>query len=239
MNRRAFLAWSTLGAAQAMAAARAPAGSSRRVRPVSAFRLRGFEWEEATIGDLQAAMAKGRATAVSLTRAYLRRIEELNQHGPALRAVIEVNPEALAIAKDLDRERKARGPRGPLHGIPVLLKDNIGTHDRMTTTAGSLALAGSIPPRDSFVAQRLREAGAVLLGKANLSEWANFRGYRSSSGWSGRGGQTCNPYALDRNPSGSSSSIRRACAAPGSAWPGAFSSPVPRRPRRWKPRWRS
>jgi amidase len=158
-------------------------------------------------------MARGRETAVSLTRAYLRRIEELNQRGPGLRAVIEVNPEALAIARDLDRERKAKGPRGPLHGIPVLLKDNIGTHDRMTTTAGSLALAGSIPPRDSFVAQRLREAGAVILGKANLSEWANFRGHRSSSGWSARGGQTKNPYALDRNPSGSSSGSAVAVAA--------------------------
>ncbi len=203
MNRRAFLEWTTLGAAQALGADRVLTDSSARARP--AFHLRRFEWEEATLADLQAAMAKGRQTAVSLVRAYLRRIEDLNQHGPALRAVIEVNPDALAISRDLDRERKAKGPRGPLHGIPVLLKDNIGTHDRMTTTAGSLALAGSIPPQDSFVAQRLREAGAVILGKANLSEWANFRGHRSSSGWSGRGGQTCNPYALDRNPSGSSS----------------------------------
>ncbi len=214
MNRRAFLEWTTLGTAYALGADRVLADSSKPARPAPpSFRLRRFEWEEAAIADLQAAMAKGRQTAQSLTRAYLRRIEDLNQHGPALRAVIEINPEALAIARDLDKERKASGPRGPLHGIPVLLKDNIGTHDRMTTTAGSLALTGSIPPQDSFVARRLREAGAVILGKANLSEWANFRGHRSSSGWSARGGQTRNPYALDRNPSGSSSGSAVAVAA--------------------------
>jgi amidase len=221
MNRRAFLEWTTLGTAYTLGADRvltaAPlrvgADSSERARPAPAFHLRRFEWEEATIADLQAAMAKGRETAVSLTRAYLRRIEDLNRRGPKLQAVLEVNPDALATARDLDKERKAQGPRGPLHGIPVLLKDNIGTHDRMTTTAGSLALKGSIPPRDSFVAQRLREAGAVILGKTNLSEWANFRGHRSSSGWSARGGQTRNPYALDRNPSGSSSGSAVAVAA--------------------------
>ncbi len=214
MNRRTFLGWTTLGTAQTFVAGRVLADSTQPSRPApGAFRVRRFEWEEATIGDLQAAMAKGRETPVSLTRAYLRRIEELDRRGPALRAVLEVNPEALAIAKDLDAERKAKGPRGPLHGIPVLLKDNLGTHDRMTTTAGSLALKGSIPPRDSFVAQRLREAGAVILGKTNLSEWANFRGHRSSSGWSARGGQTNNPYALDRNPSGSSSGSAVAVAA--------------------------
>lgn len=130
-----------------------------------------------------------------------------------LKSVIEINPDAVAIARALDKERKAKGSRGPLHGIPVLLKDNIDTHDRMMTTAGSLALLGSIAPQDSFVAQKLREAGAVILGKTNLSEWANFRGERSSSGWSGRGGQTNNPYALDRNPSGSSSGSAVAVAA--------------------------
>jgi len=214
MNRRAFLEWTALGIAQTVGADRVLADSSQRGRPTpAAFHLRRFEWEEATIADLQAAMAKGRQTALSLTRAYLRRIEDLNQRGPALRAVLEVNPDAPAIARKLDAERKAKGPRGPLHGIPVLLKDNIGTQDRTTTTAGSLALAGSIPPRDSFVAQRLREAGAVILGKTNLSEWANFRGHRSSSGWSARGGQTSNPYALDRNPSGSSSGSAVAVAA--------------------------
>ena len=150
-------------------------------------------------------MKSGEETAVSLTKKYLRRIEETNLRGPTLRAVLEVNPDALEIARSLDREHKANGARGPLHGIPVLIKDNIDTHDRMMTTAGSLALLGSISPRDSFVAQKLREAGAVILGKANLSEWANFRGEHPSSGWSGRGGQTNNPYVLDRNPSGSSS----------------------------------
>jgi amidase len=137
----------------------------------------------------------------------------MNVHGPALRAVIEINPDAPAIARALDRERKSHGPRGPLHGIPVLIKDNIDTHDGMMTTAGSLALLGSIAPRDSFVAQKLRAAGAVILGKTNLSEWANFRGDHSTSGWSARGGLTRNPYALDRNPSGSSSGSAVAVAA--------------------------
>src|SRR5213079_2079678 len=133
--------------------------------------------------------------------------------GPAVNAVIEVNPEALAIAKALDAERQVKGPRGPLHGIPVLIKDNIDTHDRMTTTAGSLALAGSIAPRDAFLVERLRAAGAVVLGKTNLSEWANFRGSRSISGWSGRGGLTRNPYCIDRSPSGSSSGSASAVSA--------------------------
>jgi amidase len=172
--------------------------------------VKPFEFEESTIANLQAAMNSGKESAISLARRYLRRIEELN---PSLRAVLETNPDAVAIARDLDRERKAKGSRGPLHGIPVLLKDNIDTHDRMTTTAGSLALLGSIAPRDSFIAQKLREGGAVILGKANLSEWANFRGERSSSGWSARGGQTSNPYVLGRNPSGSSSGSAVAVAA--------------------------
>jgi amidase len=172
-----------------------------------------FELEEATIASLQQGMRSGRHTARSITEAYFARIEELNHQGPELRAVIETNPEALAIADALDAERKTKGPRGPLHGIPVLLKDNIGTADRMTTTAGSLALEGSIPPHDAFLAARLREAGAVLLGKANLSEWANFRSTRSSSGWSSRGRQCRNPYALDRCPSGSSSGSGVAASA--------------------------
>src|SRR5207253_8392351 len=124
------------------------------------------------------------------------RIEQIDRGGPKLNSVIQINPDALAIARELDRELKIKGSRGPLHGIPVLIKDNIDTHDRMMTTAGSLALLGSIPPRDSFVAQQLREAGAILLGKTNLSEWANFRSTRSTSGWSGRGGLTKNPYVL-------------------------------------------
>ena len=169
--------------------------------------------EEATIASLQAAMESRQQTARSITEAYLARIEALDRRGPELRSVLEINPEALDVAAKLDEERRTRGPRGPLHGIPILLKDNIGTADRMTTTAGSLALAGSIPARDSGVAARLRAAGAVFLGKANMSEWANFRSTRSVSGWSGRGGQCRNPYALDRSPCGSSSGSGAAVAA--------------------------
>jgi amidase len=172
-----------------------------------------FELAEATIEDLQRKMVSGEETARSLTEKYIARIEALDKRGPELRSVLEVNPEAVAIAGKLDAERKAGRVRGLLHGIPVLVKDNIGTADRMTTTAGSLALEGSIPSSDSFVAKMLREAGAVLLGKTNLSEWANFRSTHSSSGWSGRGGQCRNPYALDRNPSGSSSGSGAATAA--------------------------
>jgi len=167
--------------------------------------VRPFELDETTIAALQQSMKSGKLTAHSITQKYLQRIEELDRRGPSLHSVIEVNPDAPAIARQLDRERKAKGPRGPLHGIPVLVKDNIGTADRMTTTAGSYALEGSIPMRDSFVAAQLRKAGAIILGKANLSEWANFRSSHSTSGWSGRGGQARNPYALDRNPCGSSS----------------------------------
>lgn len=172
-----------------------------------------FELEEVTIPQLQASMANGKLTAVALVKKYKTRIDHIDRHGPKLNAIIELNPDALSIAQELDAERKAKGPRGQLHGIPVLIKDNIDTHDRMTTTAGSLALVGSIPPRDSFVAQKLRAAGAVILGKTNLSELANFRGSLSTSGWSGRGGQTRNPYILDRNPSGSSSGSAAAVAA--------------------------
>src|ERR1035437_997140 len=150
-------------------------------------------------------MKSGKFTARSLVEKYMARIDEIDKRGPAVNAIIELNPDALSIAEELDQERKAKGARGPLHGIPVLIKDNIDTADKMMTTAGSLALAGSKPPKDSFVAQRLRAAGAVILGKTNLSEWANIRSSHSTSGWSGRGGQTRNPYALDRNPCGSSS----------------------------------
>jgi amidase len=172
-----------------------------------------FELEEVDVAELQGSMEAGERSARSITEAYLARTEQLNLLGPELRAVIETNPDAREIAEELDAERAADGPRGPLHGIPVLVKDNIDTADRMTTTAGSLALEGSIPPRDSFIVQRLREAGAVVLGKANLSEWANFRGSRSTSGWSARGGQCRNPYALDRNPCGSSSGSGVAASA--------------------------
>jgi amidase len=166
-----------------------------------------------TIAQMQRAMESRKLSAVSLTRKYLARIEEIDAEGPALNAVIELNPDALAIARALDQERNGKGPRGPLHGVPILIKDNLDTHDRMSTTAGSLALAGSIPLQDSFMARKLREAGAVILGKTNLSEWANFRSSRSTSGWSGRGGLTRNPYALDRNPSGSSSGSAVSVAA--------------------------
>jgi amidase len=172
-----------------------------------------FDLEEATIADLQQRMTSGRDTARSLAEKYLARIDEVDRRGPALHSVLETNPDALTIADALDAERKSRGPRGPLHGIPVLIKDNIATADRMHTTAGSLALADSKPPADAFIVQRLRAAGAVILGKTNLSEWANFRSSHSTSGWSGRGGQTKNPYALDRNPSGSSSGSGAAVAA--------------------------
>ncbi|MCM2316568.1 MAG: amidase [Thermoanaerobaculia bacterium] len=169
--------------------------------------------EEASVGDLQAAMTKGETTSRELVTAYLERIEKIDKAGPRLNAVIELNPDAIAIAEALDAERAKSGPRGPLHGIPVLIKDNIDTADKMETTAGSLALLGSKPSRDAFVVERLRAAGAVILGKTNLSEWANFRSSKSSSGWSGRGGQTRNPHALDRNASGSSSGSGSAVAA--------------------------
>jgi amidase len=171
------------------------------------------EMEEMTIAELQNAMKSGKSSARSIAEKYLARIEKMDKHGPAVNSIIELNADALSIAESLDRERKAKGARGPLHGIPVLIKDNIGTADRMSTTAGSLALVGSRPARDSFVAQKLRDAGAVILGKTNLSEWANFRSTHSSSGWSGRGGQTRNPYAIERNPCGSSSGSGVAVAA--------------------------
>ena len=174
---------------------------------------RPFDLEEATVADLQQRMQSGRETARSLVEKYLARIEDIDRRGPALHSVIETNPDALTIADAVDAERKARGPRGPLHGIPVLIKDNIATADRMETTAGSAALEGSRPPKDAFIVQRLRAAGAIILGKTNLSEWANFRSTHSTSGWSGRGGLTRNPYVLDRNPSGSSSGSGAAAAA--------------------------
>jgi len=172
-----------------------------------------FQLEEATLQQLQDAQSSGAQTAQALVEAYLKRIDELDKRGPAINSIIELNPDALDIARQLDAERKAGRVRGPLHGIPVLIKDNIDTHDRMMTTAGSLALEGSIAPRDAFIVEQLRKAGAVILGKTNLSEWANFRSSKSISGWSGRGGQTLNPYALDRNPCGSSSGSGAAVAA--------------------------
>ncbi|MCA1564328.1 MAG: amidase [Acidobacteria bacterium] len=171
------------------------------------------ELEEATIAGLQEGMRGGKWSARELAEKYIERIERYDRKGPALNSVIELNPDALSLAAALDRERKAGRVRSPLHGVPILLKDNIDTADRMQTTAGSLALVGTPAPRDAFIAARLREAGALILGKTNLSEWANFRSTHSSSGWSGRGGQTRNPYAIDRNPCGSSSGSGVAVAA--------------------------
>ena len=169
--------------------------------------------EESTLADLERGFREGRFTARSVTEWYLSRIDSLDKKGPAVNAVIEVNPEALAIADALDRELRSGHVRSPLHGAPVLIKDNLDTADRMSTTAGSLALLGAEPRQDAAVVERLRAAGAVILGKTNLSEWANFRSTHSVSGWSGRGGLTRNPYALDRNPCGSSSGSAVAVAA--------------------------
>ena len=174
---------------------------------------RAFALDETTIVQLQDGMKAGRLTARGVTKAYLDRIAALDRKGPTLRAVLEINPEALPIADALDGERRRGKVRGPLHGVPVIIKDNIDTHDRMQTTAGSLALEGNIALRDAFIVERLRAAGAVILAKANLSEWANFRSNRASSGWSGRGRQCRNPYVLDRTPSGSSSGSAVAVSA--------------------------
>lgn len=173
----------------------------------------GVAVEELTLADIAVAFADGRLTSRRLTQMYLERINSLDRHGPALGAVIEINPHALDIADALDRERQSRGSRGPLHGVPLLIKDNVETADRMMTTAGSLALDGWYAGKDAPLVARLRAAGAVILGKSNLSEWANFRSSHSSSGWSGRGGQTRNPYALNRTPSGSSSGSAVAVSA--------------------------
>jgi amidase len=205
LNRRKLL---QLGAAAAAAPAVAGvvAERARAAKPHQ-------QLEEMTIAQMQRELASGRLTARELTEQYLDRIEAIDRRGPKLNAVLEVNRDAEEIARDRDRERRDGRIRGPLHGIPVLIKGNIDTADRMSTTAGSLALLGRAPSQDATVAKRLRDAGAVILGKANLSEWANFRGFQSSSGWSGVGGQTRNPYFLDRNPCGSSSGSGSALSA--------------------------
>ena len=217
-SRRNFL---RAGVTATLATAAYPAlGAARVVDPVSppaavidANFKKDFELDEVTIDDLQKAFLSGQYSSRSLAEKYLARIQEIDKAGPMVNSVIELNPEALQIADALDLERKAKGPRGPLHGIPVLIKDNIDTGDRMNTTAGSLALLGGRPANDAFVAAQLRNAGAVILGKTNLSEWANIRCSHSTSGWSGRGGLTRNPYALDRNPCGSSSGTGAAVSA--------------------------
>jgi amidase len=172
-----------------------------------------FEFAEMTVAEMQQRMKGGTLTSRALTQAYLDQIAALDKEGPKINAVIELNPDALGIAEAMDKERKDGKVRGPMHGIPILIKDNIDTADKMQTTAGSLALTGNVASGDAFVVKRLREAGAVILGKTNLSEWANFRSTRSSSGWSSRGGQTKNPYILDRSPCGSSSGSGVAVAA--------------------------
>lgn len=205
LTRRHFLSAVSLGFA-ALATPRHL--SANQTNPDDKFIL-----NELTLDQLQECLKSGRFTSRSLVEMYLARIEQIDRQGPALRSVLEINPDALALAVAADRARKANQPLGLLHGIPILIKDNIDTADKMQTTAGSLALVGSKPPKDAFVVTRLRQAGAILLGKTNLSEWANIRCSYSTSGWSGRGGQTRNPYALDRNPCGSSSGSAVAVSA--------------------------
>ena len=203
MNRRDFIQLGALAGA---------VGSTEAMAKTLA-KSPGLEIVEANVAELQSAMQSGKLTSEKLVKMYLARIRAIDKAGPRINSIIEINPDAISIAKALDLERKAKGARGPLHGIPILLKDNIATADKMQTTAGSLALLNIKPPRDAFLVTKLREAGAVILGKTNLSEWANMRSTRSTSGWSARGGLTKNPYALDRNTSGSSSGSGAAIAA--------------------------
>jgi amidase len=209
MNRRQFLGTTVAGG---LSASVATPSLGTIGAPVDRL-VDDFELAEITVPELDAAFEAGRWSARQVTELYLSRIEAVDRSGPRINAVIEVNPDAIAIAETLDRERRNGRIRGPLHGVPILIKDNIDTADRMQTTAGSLALEGSIATTDAFIVARLRAAGAVILGKTNLSEWANFRSNSSTSGWSGRGGQTRNPYVLDRNPCGSSSGSGAAGAA--------------------------
>ena len=207
IDRRRFIGATALGGAALAVVPTAceREGSTESPTRGDASTVEAFQLDEVTVDELQRSMESGERSARSITELYLSRIEALDRQGPELRSIIEMNPDALQIADESDEERRSNGPRGPLHGIPIAIKDNIDTSDGMTTTAGSLALEGSRPLRDSFVAQKLREAGAIILAKANMSEWAYFRGVRATSGWSARGGQCRNPYALDRNPCGSSS----------------------------------
>lgn len=208
MKRREFITNSSIAAVGLTTALAASCNNetSEKKNEVTATEVKDdFELNEITITELQEKMSSGKYTSEDITKLYLQRIEATDKNGPRLNSVIELNPDALSIAKALDEERKAGKTRGPLHGIPVLIKDNIDTADKMMTTAGSLALLNNIAANDAFIVKKLREAGAVLLGKTNLSEWANFRSSKSCSGWSSRGGQTKNPYILDHNPCGSSS----------------------------------
>ncbi|QEC70048.1 amidase [Panacibacter ginsenosidivorans] len=212
MNRRNFLRNSSLAGFTISTLPALAFDGKEKTAPEDFFED-NFQLSETTVDALQQQMQSGKLTAVAITRMYLQRIEAIDKNGPKLNAVIEINPDAIAIAQQMDNERKAGKLRGQLHGIPVLIKDNINTGDKMMTTAGVLALKGNIAKEDAFIVARLREAGAVLLGKTNLSEWANFRSTRSTSGWSSRGGQTKCPYILDRNPSGSSAGSGSAAAA--------------------------
>ena len=210
MKRRAFVASTVLGGTALTLGGFSSCSNPSVQEGESSGNPADFELNEITVADLQAKMSSGEMTATRICAMYLDRIKKVD---PLLKAVIELNPDALAIAQQMDKERKEGKLRGPLHGIPILIKDNIDTDDKMQTTAGSLALSGNIAPEDAPVVKKLREAGAVLLGKTNLSEWANFRSEMSSSGWSGRGGQVSNPYSLDRSPCGSSSGTGAAVAA--------------------------
>jgi len=205
MKRRNFIQLGTITCTIPFLGIRASVPSDTNEKTASSGNEQSFELEEWTVDELQKAMESGEYSSRQICALYLKRIKEKDQSENGLNSVIELNPDALLIADQLDLERSEGNVRGPLHGIPVMIKDNIDTGDKMMTTAGSFALAGSTAPDDAFIVERLREAGVVLLGKTNLSEWANFRSSRSSSGWSGRGGQTKNPFALDRNPCGSSS----------------------------------
>jgi amidase len=207
-NRRDFLKTTAAATAGAIISAEQIAAQTTTPAPAA-----DFDLSEINLDALQRGLASGQFTSRQLVERYMARINAVDKAGPAVNSVIELNPDALSIADQLDQERSTKPVRGPLHGVPVLIKDNIATADRMQTTAGSLALVGSRPPRDAFLVQRLQAAGAVILGKTNLSEWANFRGEHSTSGWSARGGLTRNPYALDRNPSGSSSGSAVAVSA--------------------------
>ncbi|MCX6217302.1 amidase [Spirosoma sp.] len=215
MNRRSFIKNSSVVSLSASTLTVAACSSPKQTSTEnnSSDFTDDFELNEVTIGDLQKKMQSGQYTAAAITQLYLDRIKVIDKQGPSLNSVIELNPDALTIANAMDQERKAGKLRGPLHGIPILIKDNIDTGDQMMTTAGALALDGHKATNDAFVAQKLRDAGAVILGKTNLSEWANFRSTRSSSGWSSRGGQTRNPFVLDRSPCGSSSGSGSAVSA--------------------------
>lgn len=206
-DRREFLKTGLLGAAAIAASSQLDLKASAQTS------VKPFELEEITVAELRAGLDSGRFTSEQLVQMYSQRIADIDRQGPAINAVIEMNPDAMELARKADQERKAGGARGPMHGIPLLIKDNIATADKMSTSAGSLALADAKSPKDSFVATQLRKRGAIILGKTNLSEWANIRSTHSSSGWSARGGQTHCPYALDRNPSGSSSGSAVAVSA--------------------------